>query len=289
MGFFYQDGFRFYERERKTIVIDDKKFESYITYINDNQIKSIGLNGLYYHQTDVNFLEKCPHIEEVNINDSLIIDHSKLYSLKNLKVLSFDEPKKELDLSVFSNTLEKLYIEHNKHVKKIETCVNLIRLIIWKYKPESKNLEGLINLKQLQELSIIQGNVTSLKGSRAFIKLVKLEICYLRNFKYIDEVENNSKTLQSITFDHCRKIENHSYVACLKELKTLHLSSCGDIKNLKFVSELPKLKHLTFIDSNVIDGDITPCVGIDWVAFNNKRHYNRTFEEINPDYESGLE
>lgn len=215
MGFFYRDGFRFSERERKTIVIDDKKFESYITYINDNQIKSIGLNGLYYHQTDVNFLEKCPHIEEVYINDSLIIDHSKLYSLKNLKILSFDEPKGELDLSVFSNTLEELDIEHNKHIKKIETCVNLIKLLIRKYKPEFKNLEALKNLKQLQELTLIQGNIISLKGSAAFEKLIKLEFCYLKNFKYIDEVENNSNTLMSIEFDHCSRIENHSYVACL--------------------------------------------------------------------------
>ncbi|WP_247739349.1 hypothetical protein [Bacillus sp. 165] len=159
----------------------------------------------------------------------------------------------------------------------------LRKLSIWKYKPKEKNLEELISLTKLEELKIIQGNLNSLKGSHAFSKLTKLEVNDLRNLEYIDEVEKNSTTLKWIEFDNCSKIKNHSYVSCLRELETLIFARCGDIQNLKFIKEIPKLKHLSFIDSNIVDGDIEPCIGIDFVGFNNKRHYSYKFEELNPE------
>ncbi|MFC0470424.1 hypothetical protein ACFFHM_07785 [Halalkalibacter kiskunsagensis] len=284
LSFFYQNGFRFYEREKKTIVVDEAKIQSYVDYINENQIKVVAVNSLYYHKNDLTFLEQCPHVEEVHINSIFITDHSKLYSLKNLQVLSIEEPKMELDLSVFSNTLKELSIEHNRYVKKLETCTNLHTLMIWKYKPKSKNLEELKSLKQVKDLSIIQGNINSLKGCRSFQKLTKLEVHYLRNLKHIDEIENNSMTIKSVEFGHCRNLKNHGYVVCLKELETLIFESCGDIQNLQFVKALTKLTHLSFVDCNIVDGNIKPCIGLNFVGFNNKRHYNHTFEELNPNF-----
>ncbi|EEK95319.1 hypothetical protein bcere0012_16390 [Bacillus cereus BDRD-ST24] len=38
------------------------------------------------------------------------------------------------------------------------------------------------------------------------------------------------------------------------------------------------------MDSTIVDGNLESCVGIDFVGFNNKRHYSHKFKELNPDF-----
>ncbi|MDP7979551.1 hypothetical protein [Bacillus multifaciens] len=273
-----------------TVQIHGSSIYEYVDFINTHNYTSVYINDLKYKLTHVNFLKHCPQIEKLSIGSSYITDYSELYRLKNLKSLSLDKlevPLNLAELESFTN-LETLYIQWNKNITGFEYCPNLRKLLIGKYKPKQKNLEDLTSLTNLEVLTITHGNINSLKGCGAFPKLTKLEVNYLRNLEYIDEIEKNSTTLKRIEFDKCSKIKNHSYVACLTKLETLIFSSCGDIQNLQFVKELLKLKHLSFVDSNIVDGNLEPCIGIDFVGFNNKRHYSHTFEKLNPEYANNL-
>ncbi|PEZ02903.1 hypothetical protein CN326_19100 [Bacillus sp. AFS018417] len=273
-----------------TVQIHGSRINEYVDFINTHNFKSVYINSLRYEPTHINFLKDCPQIEKLSIGSSYITDFSGLYRLKNLKSLSLDElavPINLAELESFTN-LETLYIQWNKNITGFECCPNLRELLIWKYKPKQKNLEELASLTNLEKLTITQGNIDSLKGCGAFPKLTKLEINYLRNIEYIDEIEKNSSTLKWLEFGNCSKIKNHSYVSCLKELETLIFASCGDIQNLQFVKELLKLKHLSFVDSNIVDGNIEPCNGIHFVGFNDKRHYSHKFEELNPEFANNL-
>ena len=83
-------------------------------------------------------------------------------------------------------------------------------------------------------------------------------------------------------------MKNHDYLCYLTDLETLILSGCGNIQNLQFIKELPKLKHFSFVDSTIVDGNLEPCVGIDFVGFNNKRHYSHKFNELTPIFHTSV-
>ncbi|KAB2443707.1 leucine-rich repeat domain-containing protein [Bacillus luti] len=273
-----------------TVQIHENRLDEYVHFINTNNFTDVYINDLRYSLNHINFLERCPQIESLHISSTCITDYSALYKLKNLKSLALEEPQVPLNLTELESftNLEELYIQWNKNITGFESCPNLKELYIWKYKPKQKNLEELIPLRKLEKLRITQGNINSLKGCRAFPKLKQLELNYLRNLEHIDEIENNASTLKYVEFDHCSKMKNHDYLRYLTELETLILSGCGNIQNLQFIKELPKLKHFSFVDSTILDGNLEPCVGIDFVGFNNKRHYSHKFNELNTDPKSTL-
>lgn len=63
----------------------------------------------------------------------------------------------------------------------------------------------------------------------------------------------------------------------LKNLRVLCLNSCGNLENLHFLKQFPNLIDFRFVDTNVLDGDLSPILDhptIRSVGFLNKRHYN---------------
>jgi len=104
--------------------------------------------------------------------------------------------------------------------------------------------------------------------------LQKLELNNVSSLEIIDEIEKNSTSIKSLRFDSCKKIKNFEYVSNLKELEVLGLNNCGDIPIIQFIKGLPKLKNLTFVNTSIIDGDISPCIGLDYVSFSDKKHYS---------------
>lgn len=60
------------------------------------------------------------------------------------------------------------------------------------------------------------------------------------------------------------------------------IGDSAEISTLNFLKGLKKLKHFGFAGTNIKNGDLSPCIGIEHVGFNNKRHYSHTYEELNP-------
>lgn len=274
MAIIEKDGFMFYDGlSSDTLVIDSNRINEYVAYINQENIKSIGINDFHYKKSTIEFLKKCPNIEKVSINNTLVEDYSGLYCLKNLRVLYLDEPKKNIDMTHFK-ILEELAIDYNKFVLGLTSCINLKNLRLWKYKPKSGNLEEISNLINIEELVLTQCSITSLKGCGNLPNLKKLELNYINKLEIIDEIEKNSNTLKHLRFDTCKKIKNHEYVTKLKELELLAFDNCGEIQSIGFIRELPKLKSFIFVKTTIVDGDLSPCLGLEYVGFFDKKHYS---------------
>ena len=43
---------------------------------------------------------------------------------------------------------------------------------------------------------------------------------------------------------------------------------------------MPKLKFFSFVDTNIDDGDLTPCMRLEYAGTLNKRHYNMKAEDL---------
>ena len=63
-------------------------------------------------------------------------------------------------------------------------------------------------------------------------------------------------------------------------MKGLIISNCGDISSLDFIESMNNLKFLSFVDTNIIDGDLTPCLRLEYVGTIDKRHYNLRASEL---------
>lgn len=273
MGIIEKNGFKFHDGlSSDCIVVEDQRLEEYIDYINSEKIKDATANMFYYQRNDLNFLDKCPNIEKFSVAHKFINDFNGLYSLNKLKILYAETPQGDLDLSKFSD-LKVLSIGFGKHVLNLDSCKNLIKLYLWKYNPKSYNLEEISDFAKLQELELTQSNIESLKGCER-LKLKKLQFNYLRKLEILNNLEGCSDALENLIFESCKNIRNHDYLSTLKILKSLVFVRCGEINTIQFIKELPQLKRFVCLETNIVDGDTSPCIGIDYVSFTNKSHYS---------------
>ncbi|MDP4146932.1 MAG: hypothetical protein Q8936_21075 [Bacillota bacterium] len=266
--------------EEESITISSNEIHEQIDYINNNNIRSIYINDTGYKSNEIDFLKLCPNVEKVNIYSYQITNFSGLYNLEKLKVLYLDEAKGEIDLSRFKK-LEEFRGVHNKYILGLGECKSLKIVSLSKYKPKNKDLDELTNLENIEFLELIQGQITSLKGVGSLKKLTKLEFNRIYKLEIIDELEKNNESLKILKFECCKKIKNHNYVTLLKNLEILSFNNCGDIPSVGFIKELPKLRQFIFVDTNVVDGDLSPCVGLEYSGFFDKKHYSHKFKELN--------
>lgn len=280
MAIIQRDGLNFYDwANRECIVVESDRIGEYLSYIREKGIREVSLNDLCFEGTNLDFLSEISFIEELGITATSIKDYSGLRFLSKLRTLSFDEPQGKLDLSLHGQ-LEALYIEMNKNVMGLGSLEKLRTLRIWKYKSKSADLSELSTLVALEELHITQSPITSLNGCERLKNLKNLELNYLGKLERLDALEWVADTLKSLRFDCCKKITNHEYVTCLHELELLAFDACGDIPSIGFIKKLPKLKSFIFVNTNIVDGDLSPCMGLEYVGFLNKKHYSHKSEDF---------
>ena len=207
---------------------------------------------------------------------SLSIDRSPI------KIPGIGISNAKLDLAQITS-LEEFGAYPYKNIINLDQCLNLKKLSFTYYYPKSKNLEEISSLKNLKSLIIIKSNISSFKGLGDLKKLHKIDLSYLPNLYYIDELDKISGNLTILRLDGCKRIQNHKYIVNLRELQLLSFDSCGEITSIGFIRQMPKLKAFVFMNSNVLDGDISPCSGLDYVAFTNKRHYSHKLSDFSRD------
>jgi hypothetical protein len=274
-----RDGFKFASGplNRNVIIIEDQRIDDYVHYINQNDIRSIYINSGYYHLDNVDCLERVQRIETINIG-AAISNFDGLYrSSESIKVLLLGDITGPIDLLRMKH-VEEMAIEMNKHVLNLEKCKQLKELRIWKYK--KNNLEELSGLTNLNAITITQSTLVTLDGCNRFDKLERVELNYMSKLEDINQLAELADTLKVLRIESCKKI-NFDFLHRLKNLEKLSLIDSGSIPNLSFVKSLPKLKFLVFSKTNVIDGDLSYCEGIEYVAFDNKKHYTHKSKDFN--------
>lgn len=266
------------EDNKEEILIDDTYLQECINYINDNTIKKVDITSPRYQGIDVEFLKFCPEIEDISLNSELLQDISGITYLKSLKTLSLSEStvidgKNAIDLGEFLQ-LETLYLTWSKKITGINKLLNLKKLTIRKYKPKSKDLEELTPLTNLKKLTLIQSNIVNLNGISKLERLSTVELNRLRKLNTLSDIDKLSKCLTTLDIELCKNIEDITTIESLECLETLAIVNCGDIPSIEFIKPLSNLKAIIFLETNILDGNLSPCLGINYVAFDNKKHYS---------------
>lgn len=274
------DGFKVYEElNRRCVIIESDRIDACMDFYRSGNFDGIWINRIHgYVEDNIDFLERYPDLAHVEIMRKMR-DLRSLQALRRLRYLLIAENDSLLDLSLFPE-LEVLRTEWSSKYKNFDGCKNLKILSLRKYKPRSRDLTELSSLKNLEQVDITQSPIVSLKGLAELERLQKLKLSYLSRFELIDEIANNAASLECLIFNNCRKIQNHSYVAALHNLRILAFNECGEMPSISFIKNMVSLKSFRFVDTNVLDGDMTPCVGLEYAGFFKKRHYSHSKEEI---------
>lgn len=265
----------------KKLIIESSKLDACIKYVLDGNIKSITINcSQGYELPDIHFLNKISNVLEGLHLPETKFDNRVVNILHKLKFLGFADNKKDIiDLSNFPN-LESLACDYSSRLKGLNTCGNLVDLTLTNYKSKNKDLLEMTSFPHLRDFFLFKTDITTLQGIERFINLRKLEIFSASRLDTIAPLQALSNSLQEIQIEKCKKIKDYEILGNVKSLRKIILSESGEIKSLAFVKELHNLEFISFWGTNVLDGDIKYCEGINYVGFDNKKHYTHKSEQF---------
>lgn len=150
-------------------------------------------------------------------------------------------------------------------------------IILWHLKHREASFDNLPNSEKLLYLELNWANIKDLQGIEKFSNLKRLELHYCTKLETDLGISQLSKTLQYLHINRSKKFSFTDELLSLTELRVLCLNACGPINDLSFLKHFPNLIDFRFVDTNIIDGDLTPIIEhptIRSVGFLNKRHYN---------------
>lgn len=264
--------------ERDIICIESDRIEECMDYCMEKDVDGIYLSQIYgYRLSDIQFLKDYLQIKGLVISDNCSVDISGIEELKNLKFISFAKTKQSLDCSVFPD-LEEIRNEWHPKLKITENCRKLKHLYLQKYNPKCKDISELPYLESIEYLGIAQSTITSTNGIGKYDKLNDLELYYMTKLEKLCDME--SLKLERLSICNSKKIRNHEYVTILKSLQELKYNDCGEMPSISFIKDMPSLKDFRFVGTNVLDGDMIPCLGLEGCAFTSKRHFSHTYEQM---------
>jgi len=263
----------------KILLFDSNRAKECCDYSIANGIDIISLYpGIYLGKDLEPLIPISKFIKGLLLDDKVLYGNLNLFS--NLTFLSVpDNGNDTVDLSSFTK-LEMLACKLSNRLIGLESCSNLKSLTVSNYKSKIKDLSALPSLNDLEHLSLIKTDITTLQGIERFSNLKKLEMFSASKLETIAALQALSNSIEEIQVEQCKKINDYETLGKVKSLKKIILSESGEIKSLAFVKELPRLEFISFWGTNVLDGNIKYCEGINYVGFDNKKHYTHKSEQF---------
>ncbi len=274
------------ENPPKWLHIDSSRLDECLKYMYENNIRHIDINCLFYKEKDISFLDDLKdYLEGLSI-DAHGYRYDVINKLHLLKILAVEDNKQDVvDFSNFPDLEECREFYFNKRLINIESCKKLKSLRALKYKPKSGDFSELPFIPSLEVLKLLYLTPTSFKGIERFAHLKNIMLYRAHKLESLDDLLSLADVLEEFELNGKTKIFDYQALGKLRVIKRVFLNNVGDIKDLSFLETMPSLNHFAFMDSNVVDGDLSYCKKVNgWVAFTNKKHYSMTFEELHPEW-----
>lgn len=183
------------------------------------------------------------------------VDFDKLNMMKNMKKISFGEVK-QISFTQLSG------------LTNLE-CVAFTQCGI-------RDLNGIEQFKNIKAIKLYYcRSLASIEGISKLPQFTHLWLCACPRLTDISEIGGIEKLIM-LSMESMKKA-NIDFLTDLKSKDTIEcidLENCADLHSLKFLDNYPNLKMFGFWNTNVLDGDLTPCLRLKLAATGNKRHYN---------------
>lgn len=268
----------------RSVLIESDRIEACVEYAEQEGLHGIAISPLSgFRLPDLSFLRNFPSIEKLTIMDSEMIDISSVSTLKGLRYLQISgKPKQPIHLEEFP-ILRELRVQWwpKLHFGELLPALRVLRLR--QYAPRIGDLTTLPQMPELEDLELVQSSNMALTGIERFAHLKKISISYFPKLTHLLPLNAFSEgNLESLEFDNCKKLVDHSQVRVIRSLRRLAFNACGEIPSLSFLNDLPLLESFSFVDTNILDGDLKPCLRLKLVGFLDKRHYSHRSADFKP-------
>jgi hypothetical protein len=256
------------------LLVESEKIKETIEYIKKEKIKSIELN--FYHGYLLKNIDFITEVADIIENISIVTDDINLNHIEEItnlkKIFIGGENKSPVDFSYFKY-LENCNVSWHKDLKNLSSCKYLHHLYLRKYIYNNKTAHFIEGLSQLKSLCFIQSKFEDLEILKLFPNLEILEIYYNRWLVNIKALDNCKNTLTKLILDHCKNIDDYGVLEQLTKIKFLNITDSKPLINLKFIKNLENLEHFSFVGTNILDGNLSPCIGINYVGFFDNKNY----------------
>lgn len=268
------------DKNGTTVLIGKNHVKESIQYIQTHQIKNVEIT-YRYGEPQIDFLSECPGIEALILEGPSVKNFDGAYHLKALKALIIDDasPALTIDLSQLTS-VEEIYGKLPPKTMAIGSLINLKKMMVRGYISKGENMEEFRDLKALEHLELMNSNIISLEGIQELKKLRNLGLFRMKTLTNIEAMQHLSVNLTKLQLEFVKNIQDFSPIGKVQSLEYLSLSACGDIPSIRFTKHLPNLKTLIFADSVVLDGDVSPCIGLEYVYFTENKHYSHRLKEV---------
>jgi len=157
-------------------------------------------------------------------------------------------------------------------------------LLIRKYKMKGDlSFDGLPTSDKLLYLELVSSNIKDFRAIEKFPALKRLDIEYCLKLESDSGIASLRNSIEILHINQSKKLSSIDEISQLSGLKGLWLNGCGALANIQFIRKMPNLLDFRFVNTNILDGDLTPIVEhptLKSVGFFNKRHYNYASKKI---------
>lgn len=168
-----------------------------------------------------------------------------------------------------------------KDFRKLPRNDALRYLIVWHHKSVDDGTGNIDVPADLEYLELSWSNTPDLgplpRG------LMRLEAHYCTKLESARGLAAACPRLRHLHLNHCKKFRDLAGLLDLKDLEVLCLNACGDIPDLKFLAGFERLRDFRFVDTKVVDGDLSPLLAhprLESVGTLDKKHYSHKAAEI---------
>jgi hypothetical protein len=225
----------------------------------------------YYHPDLSLLLPLTTFCEGLILNDT--VDFSDICLFERLTLLgATDNKRNTLNLECFP-LLETLACSITIRLVGLSHCKRLKNLTVSYYNPENGNLHAIPNLPSLERFSILKTRIKTLDGVEKLQHLKEIDIYSAPKLELIGALQD-IRALQEVRLEACKNVLDYEILGKINSLVKIQLTNAGQTTSLKFVSDLRNLRFLSFVGTNILDGDLNYCKGLEFVGFDDKKHYN---------------
>jgi hypothetical protein len=244
----------------------------------DGEIDGVGLSPHYGFTGDATLLNRLPSFAGIVHTDAGSFDCRTLPLLNSLRFISLGGVRPQgTDFSDLSKLVD-LRIGWNRSDLLPSPDGALESLYLKGYNPKSKDISGLPAFANLATLELVQAGITSLKGVERLKMIRELDASYCKGLATVQALV--STTVERVHFEGCGRITDIPALAKCPQLRSVRLSSCGNLKSLGFLKDSRTIEEFRFVKMEVDDCDMTPLLALKSVGFIDRRGYSHTNAQV---------
>jgi hypothetical protein len=274
----------------KTLYIDTAHLDRCVELWSSGAFDELGLESYdnNYKLNDTDVLQRFPKLTRLHINLDRPIDLSGLsHAAEFLVGLNINDDINTIaDLTPFTS-IERLGFRWNPKTRFPNAMPALRELGLSHFKPDTKDLTTLPHMPSLAHFGLTVAHLESLIGLERLRELQHLQLYRVQGLTSIEEI-GALQGLRELDIEGCKgSFDLASALNQSTHLITVRYSRSAPLSSLRFIAQLPKLKHLAFLDTEVEDGDMSPLAthqSLRHVAFTKKKHFSHSDRQLNALY-----